>query len=112
MKLQLSKRVGKKNYVFEVEGKDLHEVVMESQKLSFNDISMCGLCGSDNLYLNAYITKEDKFKYVKIVCFQCKASLTFGQVKASPETYYIRKNEQGKQDWQAYVEPKKDQKEW
>ena len=98
MQLFITKQIGKKKHTFVVEGENLFELQMEAQKLSFQDIYKCGCCGSDNLYLRAYLTKEG-YKYVKIVCWDCKSDLTFGSVQKSPNTFYLRKREDGKFDW-------------
>ena len=103
MQLFITKQIGKKKHTFVVEGENLFELQMEAQKLSFYDVYKCGKCESENLYLHAYITKEKKFKYIKIACNDCKASLTFGQKKDSPNTFYLRK-EDGKLDWQKFEE--------
>ena len=123
MQLFIKKQIGKTPFTFVVEGKNLFEVQMEAQKLSFYDVYKCGVCGSDSLRLHAYVTKEEKFEYLKVVCNKCKAGLTFGQVKKSPDTFYLRKNDLTKAlDWIAYedssqkdtgfgkspVEPRKD----
>src|SRR5574343_428184 len=100
MEMTVTKQIGKHKVTFIVQGKNLFELQMEAQKLSFYDVPTCGECGSDNLYLNAYITTEDEFKYVKIICAKCKSSITFGQPKKSPDTHYLRKNDDGKLDWQ------------
>jgi len=105
MELMIGKQIGKTRYTFVVKGNDLHELVMEAEKLSFHDVFKCGLCGDEFLYLTAYVTKDDGYKYVKIVCIKCKASVTFGQQKKNPGVFYLRKTEDGKLDWKAY-EPK------
>jgi len=102
MKLTIPKKIGRNTYNFEVEGKNLHEVVMESEKLSFRGVDKCGLCGSDILYLSAYVTKEKGFKYTKVNCGKCRASVTFGQRSDAPDTFYLRRNEKGL-DWQEFV---------
>ena len=105
MEMIITKQIGKTKYSFIVAGANLHSVVTEAEHLSFNDVYKCGICDSEFLYLTAYETKEEHFKYVKIVCAKCKASVTFGQPKANPNTFYLRKTEDGKLDWQKY-EPK------
>ena len=105
MQLSIRKQIGNKTYTFLVEGNTLWDVVMESEKLSFQDVQKCGLCGNEHLYLTAYKTKDDGYKYVKVVCAGCKASLTFGQPKSNPDTFYLRKTDDGKLDWKKY-EPK------
>lgn len=106
MELILRKTIGQTEYSFIVQGKNLWDLVMESQKLSFHDIHACGLCKSDNLGLTAYETPEEGYKYVKIVCWKCKASLTFGQPKKSPDTFYLRKNDDKTLAWEPFVEKK------
>ena len=97
----IKKKIGKETYTYVVRGEDLHAVEMQAKKLSFYDVPSCGLCKSDDLYLTAYITEEDKYKYLKIVCRNCKGSLTFGTRKDEPDTYYLRKNGDGGLAWKA-----------
>ena len=54
MQLSIKKKIGKNTYTFLVEGKTLYDVLMESNKLSFEDVEKCGLCGSDNIVLGAH----------------------------------------------------------
>ena len=98
----IKKKIGKETMTYVVRGEDLHDVEMEAKKLSFYDVPSCGICNSDSLYLTAYITEKDKFKYLKVVCRKCKASLTFGQRKDEPGTYFLRKNDSGALDWKVY----------
>lgn len=105
MELMIAKLIGKTRYTFVVKGNDLHEVLMDAEKLSFQDVPTCGLCHSDDLFLTAYVTKEEHYKYAKIVCRKCKGSVTFGQQKKDPAIFYLRKTDDGKLDWQKYVEP-------
>lgn len=100
MKLTVPKVIGKNVYNFEVEGDNLHAVVMESQKLSFRDVTKCGLCESDWLYLTAYVTKEGGYEYVKVVCAKCRGSITFGKAKEKKDVYFLRKTQEGRLDWQ------------
>jgi hypothetical protein len=102
MQLSIRKQIGSTTYTFLVEGKNLFDLVLESEKLSFSNVKECGLCKSESLYLTAYKTKEDSYKYVKIVCAKCKASVTFGQPKENPDIFYLRKTEDKKLDWKAY----------
>lgn len=99
MKLTIVKVIGKREYPFEFEGKNLHECIMESQKLSFPDVAKCGLCDSDNLRLNAYVTKEKKFEYTNILC-ECGASVTFGQKQEDSSIFYLRRDKNKKLDWE------------
>lgn len=104
MEMMIGKQIGKTRYTFVVKGNDLHEVVMDAEKLSFQDVPKCGLCQSDELYLTAYVTKDEGYKYVKIVCRKCRGSVTFGQQKKNPLVFYLRKTEDGKLDWQKHEE--------
>lgn len=104
MKLEITKKIGKREYKFTVEGSNLHEVVMESKNLSFPDIDKCGNCGSDNLFLDAHVA-QNKFKYTTVKCSKCKATLNFGQQQENPEVYYLRtteKNGNKVYDWKTF----------
>jgi hypothetical protein len=107
----LKKKIGKETHTFMVDGKNLHEVVMEGKKLSFNDVDVCGICGSDNLELSAHVTEEDGYDYTYIRCKKCKATLNFGQQKKNDDIYYLRTIEipdgqykgQKAYDWKPFV---------
>ena len=102
MKLTIKKQIGKNSYPFTFDGKNLHEVVMESKKLSFYDVPKCGLCQSDNLVLSGHVA-QGKYKYTEIRCLDCKGQLTFGQTQEDPDTFYLRKDKNtGKYDWNVY----------
>ena len=102
MRLTIKKKIGNTVYPFTVEGKNLHEVVMEAKKLSFYDIHKCGLCGSENLILSAHVA-QGKYKYTEIKCLDCKGQLTFGQTQEDPDIFYLRKDKQTKKyDWKKY----------
>ena len=103
MKFNITKQIGKTKYTFQVEGQNLYDVITEGQKLSFNDVPKCGICGGDNLELDAHLA-QGKYKYVSIKCKDCRASLTLGQKQDDPNTYYLRRNEDKKLDWKAYKE--------
>ena len=82
-----------------LEGKNLHELVMQSQKLSFGDVLKCGKCSKDNLRLAA--RKAQGFDYTEIRCNDCKASLTFGSKKEDKDVSYLRKDDNGHFDWKS-----------
>lgn len=103
MELFIKKTIGKNVYTFVVQGKNLYESVMASQKLSFGDIQTCGLCNSDNLILNAR-NAQDQYEYVEVKCLACKGQLVFGQPKKDKNTYYLRKDKVTKKyAWKEYV---------
>jgi len=110
MQLTIKKKIGKDIHTFLVSGKNLHELAMEANKLSFGDVHKCGLCGSDNLVLGGR-TAQGKYKYVDIKCQDCHGALTFGRTKEDPDTFFLRKADAGtdakgkpmkKFDWQKY----------
>ena len=103
MKMLIGKTIGKRVYKFEVEGENLFECVMQSQRLGFNDVYKCGMCESEKLYLSAYITKEGSYEYTKIVCANCGGSITFGQTKKDKNCFFLRRNEDKTYAWQKKV---------
>jgi hypothetical protein len=100
--MMFSKNIGGHKYTFSVEGGNLFELFMEAQKISFNDVFECGLCKSKLLYPKAYITKKGGYNYIKIVCVECGASVTFGEKKEPKDTFYLRKNEDRTLAWEKF----------
>ncbi len=100
MELIIKKTIGKTVYPFTFTGLTLHEVVMESQKLSFPDVHTCGICGKDDLYLSAHVAEG--YKYTEIRCNNCRAELTFGVRKDNPEVSYLRRDEKGNYAWKQF----------
>ena len=72
--------IGRTRHTFAFEGATMWDAVRESDKHMFDEILKCGKCDSDNLDLRAYYP-QDEYKYLKVVCRDCKASLTFGSPK-------------------------------
>lgn len=107
MKMTVKKQIGNKEYEFSFEGTNLHEVVLESEKLSFPSVFKCGLCESEALSLKAYTTQQG-YEYTKIVCHKCGASVTFGQRRDNKDQFFLRKDDNGRLDWQE--KPQQDQK--
>jgi hypothetical protein len=104
MQMTIKKQIGVQPYEFTVEGRNLHELVMEAEKLAFPNVEKCGLCDSTSLRLTAYVTEDGGYKYVKVVCNKCRGSVTFGQPKKSPDTFYLRRKEDSREyAWEAYV---------
>lgn len=108
MEMTIRKQIGKNAYTFIVSGKNLHEVIMESQKLSFEDVDKCGCCESNDLYLNARVAGEKKFEYTEIKCAKCKSQVVFGQTMENSNVFYLRKikegDKKGQLDWKCYEE--------
>lgn len=102
MQMIVKKSIGKTVYTFVLEGKNLHECVMEAEKLSFPAVYKCDLCQSDQLVLGARIAGDQEFKYTEIKCLNCRGSLTFGQKIKDPDTFYLRRNDSKGFDWVAF----------
>ena len=103
--MTIKKKIGRNIYPFTVEGKNLHDVVIEAQKLSFHDVLKCGNCDSDLLILGARVTKSDNYKYTYIKCLACGSELTFGKKKEDENVVFLRKveTEKGKVfDWRVF----------
>lgn len=94
----ITKIIGKEKHNFQVESAtgDLFDVIMEGQNLSFPDVHVCGLCGSDNLTLDAHLA-QGKHKYVHITCRKCRGYINFGKQQENPNVYFLRlkKDEKG-----------------
>ncbi|GAB3832783.1 hypothetical protein [Hymenobacter jeollabukensis] len=101
LQLMTSKRIGRRQFHFTVQGGSFHEVVAEYDRLSFPDVAACGLCGSDNLDLTSRVA-QDKFKYTSVKCLDCRGDLTFGKMQRDDQTVFLRRRESGELDWQAW----------
>jgi late competence protein required for DNA uptake (superfamily II DNA/RNA helicase) len=102
MELMITKKIGKKSYHFTVQGSDLHEVMMEAERLSFDDVARCALCNSDNLELSARVA-QNKYKYVGVKCRACRGEITMGKSQKDDKTYFLRRNDAKELDWQPYT---------
>lgn len=102
MKMTKTIKAGKRNYTFQFEGNDLHEVVTASKYIGFEQVPKCGICGSDNLILDAH--EAQGYKYTTIRCMKCRATLTLGERK-DKSAVFLRKNDTGNYDWRAYSPP-------
>lgn len=100
MRLTIKKKIGKTIYPFTFEGDNLHDVIMESSKLSFGDVQKCGVCGSEHLILDAHVAQG--YKYTEIKCLACKAQLVFGKRRDDDSVYFLRKNDNKEYDWTKY----------
>jgi hypothetical protein len=103
----IKKTIGKEVHNFVVEGKTLHDVVIEAGKLSFPNVYKCGICGGDHLALSAHVAQDFPYTTIKCLNPECKASLNFGQQKKDPTVYYLRTKEDRSFDWKPFV-PKED----
>lgn len=117
----VKKKIGREEHSFMITGDNFHDVIMQSQKLSFPNVAECGICGSDSLRLSAHVTNKKKHKYTHISCNACKAQLNFGQQTEDMEIYYLRtkkdandkmlRNEKGfpVYDWQKFEDAKREE---
>jgi len=110
MKIYDKKKVGRRTYTVVGEGNNLFDCAYDLSKLSFGDVENCGICGNDNLVLNARIAGKKKFQYVEIKCLSCKAALVFGKMAENPDMFFLRKvpvdpskkDSPKKLDWRAF----------
>ncbi len=93
----IKRQIGKEVHTFMVQGDNFFDVMMESKKLSFGDVTHCE-CGSQNIFLDCHITEKKKFKYVTIRCKDCKKSVNFGCQMQNPDIYYIKMRETSEKD--------------
>ena len=101
MQLIVTKKIGRSNYPFMVEGADMHAVLMQAEELSYGNVDRCGICGNDDIYLTARIAEG--FKYCSIKCRNCRAELVFGRTKANANVFFLRRNDGGALAWSAYT---------
>jgi len=94
----IKKKIGEEVHTFIVQGDTLHDVMMESKKLSFGDVDKCGVCGSAWLDLGAHVAGKKKHKYTTVRCRKCKSCLNFGQQQENPDVFYLRTREQKDSD--------------
>jgi hypothetical protein len=118
MQLFIKKQIGKQQYNFVVEGENLEQLLLENNKLSFEDVHQCGICGSSDLHLNGRVAKTlkdpskpakgfDEYTYSEIKCRECRASVVFGKTKEDPNVFFLRKREENGYrilDWQPYIQ--------
>ncbi|GAA3962093.1 hypothetical protein GCM10022407_06230 [Hymenobacter antarcticus] len=100
LQMMITKRIGRRQFHFTVQGSNFHETVAEYDRLSFPDVPTCGLCGSDNLDLTSRVA-QDKFKYTSVKCIDCRGDLTFGKTQKDDQTVFLRRRENGDFDWKA-----------
>jgi hypothetical protein len=105
MQISTIKKIGKTNYTFTGAGNNVYEAITELGKASFGNIEKCGICESDNLVLASHTAKG--FTYTEIKCLKCKGSLTLGQRKENKDVSFLRRGDDGKYDWKAYVPSEK-----
>jgi hypothetical protein len=116
MQLFIKKTVGNQQYNFVVEGENLEQLLLEQNKLSFEDVHHCGICNSKNLFLNGRVAKTlkdstkptkgfDEYTYSEIKCRDCKSSVVFGKTKENINVFFLRKREENGSrvlDWQEF----------
>lgn len=101
-------QVGNTKHVFSFEGEDMWGVVYNEQQYALKDIEKCGKCESKNLRLMAFLSEKGtkQYKYLKVVCGDCGATLTCGRREDNPKLMFYRtigEGENRKLDWQIYV---------
>lgn len=101
MRISNEKKIGRNSYNITGEGENLYEALMDLNKASFGDIPTCGVCNSDDLYLEAHLA-QGKYKYSSVKCRKCRASLTFGKREDNDDVSFLRRKEDGKYDWQEF----------
>jgi len=94
-------KVGKETLLIGFTGRNLWEAKRKAQELEYQDFTKCGCCGSDDIYLAAFLTKEKKYPYLKIVCRSCKGQLTFGENSETHDNY-VRKDSNGNPAWEKF----------
>lgn len=101
LQMMVTKKLGRRQFHFTVQGKNLHEVVVAYERLSFPDLGCCALCGSGNLDLTAR-KSQGKFEYTSVRCLDCRGGVDFGKRQEDADTFYLRKTENGAIDWRPY----------
>ncbi|GAB3583960.1 hypothetical protein GCM10027345_30230 [Hymenobacter daeguensis] len=106
LQMMTTKRIGRRQFHFTVQGNNFYETVAEYDRLSFPDVAACGICGSDNLDLTSRVA-QGKYKYTSVKCLACRADLTFGKNKDDDQSYFLRRRENGELDWKALEKAEK-----
>ena len=104
LQMMVTRRIGRRQFHFTVQGSNFHETVAEYERLSFPDVPACGLCGSDNLDLTSRVA-QGKFKYTSVRCLDCRGDVTFGKREDDDQTVFLRKKaggQPGELDWRAF----------
>ena len=104
LQMMITKRIGRRQFHFTVQGSNFHETVAEYERLSFGDVAACGVCGSDNLDLTSRVA-QGKFKYTSVRCLECRADVTFGKREDDDQTVFLRKKTgglPGELDWRPF----------
>lgn len=104
--MQVSNKIviGNTMYLLTGQGNNLYEAIKDLQMVkSLHDVRTCGCCGSANLRLKAYETKEKSFKYTVVQCQEkgCYATLNISENQSSGEKYY-KKDGDGKFIWNKF----------
>lgn len=105
MELLIKKKIGRTVYCYTFTGANAYDVHMEAQRLSYDDVDACGICGSDNLEMAARFA-QNKYKYLGVKCRDCRAEVTAGRRQEDADTFFLRKKEGGKPgelDWVAWT---------
>ena len=80
MKINITKKIGKATLTFQVEGEK--EVDAMFKAAGFATIpEKCGLCGSEDVVLDA--NKAEEYLFVKVKCLKCGGRSQMGQLKGN-----------------------------
>ena len=101
MNISNKKKIGKNAYTITGEGDNLYDAITDMNKASFGDIGKCGICDSDDLYLEAHLA-QNKYKYHSRKCRKCRASLTFGKREDDHNVSFLRRTKEGSYDWKEF----------
>lgn len=96
--LTVKKVVGNTEINYTSDGKDLKEDLIRISWLS-NAPDKCGICGSEEIFLEGRVTKDkegEEFNYADFKCRKCFASATLGEYKNPKGALFLKK-------WVEYV---------
>jgi len=78
MKIIVKNVIGKSEYTFEIEERDVMECFSQAAFFGHH-FETCGLCKSPNIHLDG--SKAKGFTFIKVICGDCNARRQMGQYK-------------------------------
>ena len=88
LKKTVKKQIGKTTHVFQLQAENLHELIMESKKMSFPDVLNCNNCNSSDLILDANKAKSHNFTFIR--CLKCNSKVHFSNPKENSDVFYLK----------------------